>query len=142
MNAEETMAQSLSIHLPDTMYQPLLEAARAAEQPLEDVVVQSIRVGLPPDLSKVPARFRADLRGLSRLDTPVLRRVAQAALDAAKATRYEALLMKNQRETLLAEEQAQLDRLREEADLLMLRRAYAYALLKWRGQRLPALQDS
>jgi hypothetical protein len=124
------------------MYQPLLEAARAAEQPLEDVVMQSIRVGLPPDLSKVPARFRIDLRALNCLDTPVLRHVAHTALDAAKAMRYEALLVKNQREALSDEEQVQLDRLREEADLLMLRRAYAYALLKWRGQRLPALQDS
>jgi hypothetical protein len=34
----------------------------------------------------------------------MLRRVAHTALDAAKATRYEALLMKNQREALLAEE--------------------------------------
>ncbi len=77
-----------------------------------------------------------NLSALNSLDTPVLQRVAHAELDAAKTARYETLLMKNQREALLSKEQAQLDRLREEANLLMLRRAYAYALLKWRGQRL------
>jgi hypothetical protein len=34
------------------MYQQLLEATRAAEQPLEDVIVQSIRVGCHPIFPK------------------------------------------------------------------------------------------
>lgn len=135
------MAQSLTVSLPEAIYQQLLEVAHTTQQPLEAVVVQSIRAGAPPDLAKVPERFRADLRALNSLDTSVLWRVAQTELEPAKVAHYERLLEKNQREPLSDTDQAQLDRLREEADLLMLRRAYAYALLKWRGQRIPTLQD-
>jgi hypothetical protein len=31
--------------------------------------------------------------------------------------------------------------LRQKADQLMLRKAYAYVLLKWRGHRLPTLAE-
>lgn len=135
------MAQSLTVSLPEAIYQQLLEVARTTRQSLEAVVVQSIRAGAPPDLAKVPERFRADLRALDSLDTAVLWRVAQAELEPAKVARYEELLAQNQRGVLSSAEQAQLDCLRDEADLLMLRRAYAYALLKWRGQRIPTQQD-
>lgn len=135
------MTQSLSIRLPEALYEQLFETARATAQPLETVVLQSIRVGAPPDLAKVPERFRNDLRALNHLDTSVLWRVAQTELEADRVRGYEALLAKNQQEALSDEERAQLDQLREMSDLLMLRRAYAYALLKWRGQRIPPLQD-
>jgi hypothetical protein len=49
------------------------------------------------------------------------------------------LLEKNRQGTLSEEEQTSLERLRSMADRLMLRKAYAYVLLKWRGHRLPSL---
>jgi hypothetical protein len=38
-------------------------------------------------------------------------------------------------------DKVRLSTLREEADLLMLRRSFAHALLKWRGQRIPTLSE-
>lgn len=133
--------QVISLQLPDGLYRQLAEAAEAARQPLDRVVIQSIRVGLPPGVDSVPERFRADLRALNSLDDDVLWRIAQSDLDVDKAALYEQLLGKNQCGPLEPEEQAQLDILRDEADLLMLRRSFAYALLKWRGHRVPAVGE-
>jgi hypothetical protein len=48
-------------------------------------------------------------------------------------TRYEALLQQNQDQTLLATDRAELTALRMEGDRLMLCKAQAAAILRWRG---------
>ena len=52
-----------------------------------------------------------------------------------------ALLEKNSAGTLSAVEQEELATLRLAADRLMLRKAYAWAVLRWRGQPVPELDD-
>ncbi|MCB0194392.1 MAG: hypothetical protein KDJ65_20750 [Anaerolineae bacterium] len=131
----------ITLELPPALYQRLIEVAEASHQSLNDVVLQSIQTGLPPSLEHVPERFRADLVALNQLNDEVLWDVAALDLADDKATLYEELLDKNQQGQLEASEQALLDTLREEADLFMLRRAYAYALLKWRGHRIPTVAD-
>jgi hypothetical protein len=133
--------QAVHLHVPAHLYQQLAEAADAAQQPLEQVALQSIRVGLPPSLERVPEQFRADLRTLHGLSDELLWRVARSELENDKVTLYETLLEKNQRGVLSEADQTRLDTLRREADLLMLRRSYAYALLKWRGHRIPTLAE-
>jgi hypothetical protein len=71
----------------------------------------------------------------------MLWQIAQADLPDEKAVLYESLLERNQNDELQPAEQEALETLREETDLLMLRRAYAYTLLKWRGYRIPALSE-
>jgi len=133
--------QVLRLPLSGQVYRRLQEVADAAQQPMEQVALHSLQMGLPPSLEQVPARFRADLQALHRLSDAVLWQVARSDLPEDKATLYEDLLEQNQRAGLSATEQETLENLREEADALMLRRTYAYALLKWRGQRLPTLDE-
>jgi hypothetical protein len=130
--------QTIRMNLSDTLLQRLTDVADAAQQSLDEVLLQTISAGLPPDLARVPGRFRADLRLLNRLDDDMLRQVAGSELDVDKAAEYEALLAQNQNATLDESGQARLAALREQADLLMFRRAYALALLKWRGVSVPA----
>jgi hypothetical protein len=52
-----------------------------------------------------------------------------------------ALLQKNEDGLLMPEERQELAMLRESADQLMLRKAYAWSLLRWRGQRVPSLEE-
>jgi hypothetical protein len=54
--------------------------------------------------------------------------------------RHVELLRKNEDEHLIPEERQELTALREAADQLMLRKAYAWSLLRWRGQRIPSLE--
>jgi hypothetical protein len=77
---------------------------------------------------------------MSRLSDETLWQIAHRDLDDDKAALYESLLDQNRRGELCEADQARLDTLREEADLLMLRRSYAYALLKWRGHRIPSVK--
>ena len=133
--------QGINVELPAPLYQRLVELAEASQQSLNDVVIQSIQTGLPPSLAQVPDRFREDLRALNPLGDEVLRDIANRDLADDKSTYYEQLLVKNGQGTLNEKEQRSLDTLREEADLLMLRRAYAAALLKWRGHPLSNLAD-
>jgi hypothetical protein len=133
--------QGINLQLPPALYQRLVEVAEASQQSLTDVVIQSIQTGLPPSLEQVPDRFRDDLRALNQLSDDVLWDVATRDLVEDKAELYEQLLSKNRQGQLGENEQQTLDILREEADLLMLRRAYAAALLKWRGHRVSALAD-
>jgi hypothetical protein len=134
--------QAITLHLPDRLYQRLAEVADASQQPLGDVVLQSIRVGLPPSLERVPERFRDDLRALNRLSDEVLWQVARGDIKEDKAVLYEALLEQNSRGELDEAGRAMLTTLREEADLLMFRRSFVCALLmRWRGHRIPSLGE-
>jgi hypothetical protein len=49
------------------------------------------------------------------------------------------LLEKNSAGAITPTEREQLKALRQESEKLMLQKAHAYALLKWRGHTLPAL---
>ena len=134
-------SQTITLHLPDKLYRRLIKAANTLQQPLDHVVIQSIRVGLPPSLDRVPERFQIDLQTLDRLSDEMLWQITRSDLEDAKAILYETLLEKNQQEKPSQADQVKLDTLREEADLLMLRRSYAYALLKWRGHHIPTLSE-
>ena len=133
--------QAITLHLPDHLYQRLGRTADALQWTLGDVVLQSIRVGLPPSLDRVPERFRTDLRVLGRLSNEMLWQITRSDIDDDKAVLYESLLEQNRRGELGKTDQARLNTLREDADLLMLRRSFAYALLKWRGHRIPTLSE-
>ncbi len=127
----------ITLQIPEELYKQLVNKAATSHQPVNVVALQSLRAGMPPELKHVPARFMPDLESLDMVDDAVLWQVAQADLTDEKAALYEALLEKNEQDELPGVEQATLNTLREEADLLMLRRSYAYALLKWRGHRIP-----
>lgn len=128
--------QSITIELPDHVYQRLEEAAQASQAPLGTMVLRSIQAGLPPDLTHVPQRFHPDLRQMNTMSDSLLQQLLKTELSSQQVTRYKTLLDKNQTAILTESEQESLVNLREEADLLMFRRAYAAALLKWRGHNV------
>ena len=132
--------QGINLELPPSLYQRIKEMADASQKPISDVLIQSIRSGIPPSLEHVPERFHSDLQSLSRLSNEVLHQIANQELQENKQQLYNSLLTKNSTRILSEEEKIQLTTLREEADLLMFRRAYAAALLKWRGNPIQLSQ--
>jgi hypothetical protein len=131
----------ITLRLPEDLYQQLRHKAELSKQALSEIALQSLRAGMPPTLDQVPGRFRADLQELDQMSAEILWQIAQADLPDEKVALYESLLEKNQNDELRQAEQEALETLREESDLLMLRRAYAYTLLKWRGHRIPSLSE-
>jgi len=99
--------------------------------------VQSVKAGIPPLVNDLPNEYREELLELECLSDKRLRRLAESAISAARERQYTILLRKNQQGILTKKEQEQLKRLGAEARRVTLRKAYAYALLQWRGHRIP-----
>jgi hypothetical protein len=85
--------------------------------------------------------MQADLLAIQQLAVDDLREIAQSQLPQAQQQRHLELLEKRQTAPLTPTETQELTNLRQAADRLMLRKAYAWSVLRWRGQRLPALND-
>jgi hypothetical protein len=67
--------------------------------------------------------------------------IAQTQANAIQHENHVQLLEKNQAGVLPPEDQKELTNLRQTADRLMLRKAYAWAILRWKGHRIPPLQE-
>jgi hypothetical protein len=135
------MPQAITVNLPDTLYRQLKRTAELSRQPPESIVVQSLAYSLPPLLEDIPTEYQADVYPLLQMSDADLQQEARRVFPPDRWAEYEALLNRKKIETLAAEEQARLDALRREADVLTFRKGYAAVLLKRRGYRLPALQE-
>jgi hypothetical protein len=131
--------QTLKVELPDAVMHRLESLAATTNQPLDDVLMQTIRGNLPPSLEDIPAQYRDALMALLKLSDEDLWAVASVSSDPRRWRRQESLLHKNTEATLSPEERQELDQLRAEMDNLVYRRSFAMALLKWRGYELSSL---
>jgi hypothetical protein len=110
------------------------------KQPVETALVNIVKAATP-SLEKVRLEYRAELEAMEDLSDEELWKVAATAMGPAQHRRLAKLLDKNQRGQLTDRERQALLELRARADRLMLRRSYAYLLLKYRGHRIPNLAD-
>jgi len=104
------------------------------------VLLHTIAGNVPPAVNDAPAEVRAELQALQRLDANSLWDVARSRIPPEQQARHEYLLHQNQRGRISPAERKELDRLGEMADRLTVKKAYAYALLRWRGFPLPTLE--
>ena len=95
----------------------------------------TITLGSPPSWNDAPPEFQLDLAGLDKMDDDALWTITRSRRAPAEFVRYDELLDRNAGGLLTPAERDELDRLREEADGFMLRKAHAAALLRWRGHR-------
>jgi hypothetical protein len=126
----------ITIHLPDGLYRRLERLASLTQQPLEGLIVKTLSSSLPPLPDDLAPAFRDALLALEALSDDELRQVADATMPEASYERLAALRDERCERPLTSDEQAELDRLSQDADTLVLRKAYAAVLLTWRGQRL------
>ena len=130
-----------TIHISETLYQRLSRQARAGDKTVDEVAEQMLERVLPPSVGNVPERWRDYLEQMQAMDDETLWRIAQTDFPAELMEQYEDLLEANAKRDLLPSERLQLNMLRDEADLLMLRRGYASLLLHWRGYNIPNPYD-
>ena len=131
------MTATVTLQLPDPIYQRLVNTAIATGRSLEEVMLHALKVGSPPDWENAPDEFQADLAALDRLEDEALWKVATGHKTEEEMARHFELLERNKERTLTSAEQVELVELRSQADLFMLRKAHAAALLHWRGHRVP-----
>jgi len=135
------MSHSLTVNLSDPVYSYLQEMAGLTKQPVEQLIRQSIEGNLPPEVTDAPLPMQPELLQMQTYSIELLRSIAESQIPQAKQTRHVELLEKNKEGTIIPAERAELAILREQADQVMLRKAYAWALLRWRGSPLPTLED-
>lgn len=105
----------IELELPESLYSELQDIADSSDWPLNKVLVQTIRAGMPPALNKVPQEFHAELLVLNQMSDQELLKLAEAPWDEApdRSDKH------------------------KKADFVALQRTYIWSLLKWRGHPVP-----
>jgi hypothetical protein len=134
-------SQQITIELPELILRQLARLAEATHQSVEALVSQSVLSNLPPATDTAPPELQGEFLAMQMLGVEGLRVIAQLQVEPMQYERHVALLQKNEDGLLMPEERQELAMLRESADQLMLRKAYAWSLLRWRGQRVPSLEE-
>ncbi|MBF2078914.1 MAG: hypothetical protein IGR76_10450 [Synechococcales cyanobacterium T60_A2020_003] len=130
------MSQPITIELPDPVLRQLMRIAEVTHQSLEALITQSVLNNLPPSPDNAPPEYQSALLALQTLSTEQLQAIAQAEVDSQQFARHELLLAQNAANQLSPAEREELTHLRHSADQLMLQKAYAWSILRWRGQKL------
>ncbi len=133
--------QTITISLPDKIYQRLQHAAASAGKAEHELAAQSVRESLPPLMDAIPARYRDALRVMEKLANDELCVIARSTVDEKSQRKLRRLLKKNSLGTITKGERELMAELSSSADQVMLKKAYALLLLKWRGHRIPSLVE-
>ncbi|MBE9114023.1 hypothetical protein IQ273_32155 [Nodosilinea sp. LEGE 07298] len=133
--------QQITIELPEPVMRQLMRIAAATHQSIEALVAQSVLSNLPPSVDNAPPELQTDLLSMQGLSVKELYTIAQTQTEPIQYNRHTELLQKNAANQLTPAERQELSALRQSADHLMLCKAYAWSLLRWRGQKIPALAD-
>ena|SRR5579859_819890 len=131
---------TVTLHVPETLYQQLQEHARQMHCSVEDVAVD-VLVAAVPVVDDLPHGLATALSPLRVLDDTMLWRAARMHFAPEDAVQLEALHRKRQREGLTTAETQTMTLLVQHYDRMMLVRAQAAALLKQRGHDVASLMQ-
>lgn len=131
----------LTVELPDPVYQELARMAQLTQQRPEALAAQSISSNLPPSVDNAPLEIQKELLLMQTQSVEELLRIANSKVSELQYQRHVELLFKNQAGSITAEERLELRELGLAADRLMLSKAYAWAVLRWRGHRIPSSME-
>lgn len=119
------MADQIILTVPEDISLRARQIAENTAQPVEQVLIEHLK-----SLSILPPDEQAELDALRYLSDDALWTIAREQMPDNAQTRAHSLMDKH---ALSNEEQAELDKLVERADRLMLRKAEASAILRKRG---------
>ncbi|MDQ3011202.1 MAG: hypothetical protein M3X11_10935 [Acidobacteriota bacterium] len=134
------MSHIITLEMPDSVFQPLLRAAEATKQPVESLLLTNLQASLP-SLDGLPSETKHNLEALESLDDEALWRIMLETVSLDQQQRLSELLDVNQSGAITETEHGELSSLQHQADLVMLRKAHAAVLLRFRGKRLPTLAE-
>ena len=130
------MSTTITVTLPDILYLRVQEAAKATAMTQEEVLAQSIALTLPELEADLPDEVRLEFRALSLASDAKLWEVARSQMESHRQQQLEQLAILQKERALTSSEQTVLARLLKETELLMLRKAEAFALLARCGYKV------
>ncbi len=134
------MVITVTLEVPPSVYHLAEQTAKATARRVEEVLADVLTT-TAPTTETLPPDVRAEIEALGEMSDEALWRVARSVFPRAQRRRYDELLKKNGAGALPPAEREELAHLRQASEWLMLRKAHAFALLKWRGHTLPALAE-
>ncbi len=132
--------QTVTLELPETVYQSAQRLARASSKSLEAILQAGITHALPP-LDDVPSAEANELAQLALLDDASLWREARRMMSSEQEQAFHDLLDRQGEGELSNKQRAQLEQLMQVYGQLTVRKAHAYLLLARRGYRVPMQED-
>ncbi|MTJ06751.1 hypothetical protein [Anabaena sp. UHCC 0204] len=99
------------------------------------------QINAPPAVDYAPLELQGELMAMQELTIEDLLTIAESQVPESQQELHLQLLEKNQNNQLSESDKLLLKSLRVSADYLMLKKAYAYALLKWKGFSLPDFEQ-
>jgi hypothetical protein len=130
--------QTLTLSIPESIYQRAMQAAEVLQRPVEDVIVDTLATTLPA-LDDAPAEMVSELAAMAHLSDEALQGLANNVMAEERQELLGHLLDEQGRGILDEAGQRELAALMAEYGRAMLRRAKAVALLIARGRPVPAL---
>jgi hypothetical protein len=134
--------QELILDLPDSLFQQLAKVAKWTQQSIESLAIQSISSNLPPTVDNAPLEMQDGLQKMQSLSIEELLEIAHSQIPLTQQQRHLTLLERHQEnDSMDPSERQELRELGQAADQLMLQKTYAWAILRWRGYRIPSLEE-
>jgi hypothetical protein len=130
--------QTLTLSIPEPIYQRARQAAEVLQRPVEDVIVDTLATILP-NLDDAPVEMVSELAAMAHLSDEALQGLANNVMAEERQELLDQLLNEQGRGALDEAGQRELASLMAEYGRAMLRRAKAVALLIARGRPVPAL---
>jgi len=127
----EMLTQQLTIELPKEVFYQFARIAKMTHQSVESLAIQSISGNLPPTVENAPLEIQASLQAMQTFSIEELLKIAHSQASTTQQQRHLALLERNQKtDSIVFDERQELRELGQAADQLMLKKAYAWALLR------------
>jgi uncharacterized protein (DUF1684 family) len=126
------MTEQITLTLPEDISARVRQIAETTSQPVEQIVLdhlKSLSIQLPP----LPPEDQAELDALRHLSDDALWTIAREQVPEEAQARAHTLMDKNSLGTITDAEAAELEKLVQRADRVMLRKAEAATILKKRG---------
>jgi len=134
------MSQTVTLNLPDNFFQPVRRTAEAMNQTIEEILLTALQASLP-SLDGLPEEIVENLTTLETLDDEALCRVMAEKVSPDIQQQISRLLAQKQDSQLTIADEEKLAECQHQADIVMLRKAHAAALLRFRGKRVPTLTE-
>lgn len=126
------MTEQITLTLPEDISARVRQIAETTSRPVEQIVLdhlKSLSIQLPP----LAANVQAELDALHHLSDDALWTIAREQVPEEAQARAHTLMDKNSLGTITDAEAAELEKLVQRADRVMLRKAEAATILKDRG---------
>jgi len=131
---------SITLHVPDYIYERARKIAETTAQPVEQVLAARLEYAFDDraDLSFLPPDEQSELAAFKHLSDDTLRSIAREQLPRTVQERMQYLGNRNSQGTITPDEYAEYTRLVEQGERLMLRKAWAAGVLMERGDSITA----